>query len=65
MRCLRRVGWIFLEIFLIIFQIVFILVNELRWFTLFCVIFFWASLMVSSDFTVNSLKELKFVVVGS
>ena len=41
LKCLRGASWIFPEIFRIIFQIVFVLVEELRWLTEFCLLMLW------------------------
>ena len=61
MSCLRGDGWVFSEIFRIIFQIEFVLVAEFIWFTVLPVFL----LGFLYDFALSCLKEFKLMVVGS
>ena len=63
--CLGAVDWVYLEIFLIIPRIVFVLVEEPIWLTWFCQLFFMDTFMIFCDFALRSLKALRLMVVGS
>ena len=61
--CLRKDGWSFPDIFSIIFEIIFVWVEELCWFRYFCSLFFLASFKVLCDLALSCLKGFKLVVV--
>ena len=59
MRCLRGIGWFSPAIFRTIFQTVFVLVEEFRWFTKFCQVVLLACLIVFLALALSCLNELR------